>query len=315
MQIVLDSCRQVVAQSRHVSLDQEALARFAPELALSKVPRWEGRYHFSGEPERLAHYLLLLDALNFCFWPEPRWAIDYQGEKISGYWALAAALKRAFEQHSSLEDLQQLIKITPDQLRSILGGTGEIPLLDERAQILRELGQVLHEKFQGQAARLFQAASGSAVELVRLLTSHFPSFRDRATYRGQPVYFYKRAQILAADLHEASGAEGQGALPDVDLLTAFADYKLPQVLRHLGILRYDERLAERVDARRELPAGSPEEIEIRAHTVWAVELLRREMERRDTRLHSFELDRLLWHLGQRDEFRAKPYHRTLTIYY
>ena len=315
MQIVLDSCRQVVARSRHVSLDQEALARFAPELAHLKIPPWEGHYHFSGEPERLAHYLLLLDALNFCFWPEPRWVIQYQGEKISGYWALAAALKRAFEEHSPLEDVRQLARITPDQLLRILGGSGEVPLLDERARILRELGQVLLEKFQGQATRLFQAADGSAVGLVHLLTSHFPSFRDQAVYRGQSVYFHKRAQILAADLHEAFGGQGWGALADIDRLTAFADYKLPQVLRHLGILRYDAQLAERVDAHRELPAGSPEEIEIRAHTVWAVELLRRELERRDTRLRAFELDRLLWHLGQRDEFRAKPYHRTRTIYY
>ena len=315
MQIVLDSCQQVVAQSCHVSLDQKALTRFAPQLAHSKLASWELRYHFAGEPERLAHYLLLLDALNFCFWPEPRWAIQYQGEKISGYWALAAALKRAFEQGSSLQDAHRLARITPEQLRRILGGTGEIPLLDERVQILRELGQVLREKFQGQAARFFQAADGSAVELVRLLTSHFSSFRDQAVYRGQSVYFYKRAQILAADLHEAFGGKSWGALADIDRLTAFADYKLPQVLRHLGILEYDDELAAQVDARRELPAGSPEEIEIRAHTVWAVELLRRELERRGARLHSFELDRLLWHLGQRDEFRAKPYHRTRTIYY
>jgi hypothetical protein len=28
-----------------------------------------------------------------------------------------------------------------------------------------------------------------------------------------------------------------------------------------------------------------------------------------------EIDRILWHLGQEDRFRKKPYHRTVTIYY
>ncbi len=56
-------------------------------------------------------------------------------------------------------------------------------------------------------------------------------------------------------------------------LTAFADYKLPQVLRELGIISYDRRLASRIDAMESLRAGCEEEVEIRAMTVWAAEQL------------------------------------------
>lgn len=39
------------------------------------------------------------------------------------------------------------------------------------------------------------AAEGSAVKLVNLLVKHFSRFRDTAIYKGQLVYFYKRAQV------------------------------------------------------------------------------------------------------------------------
>ena len=68
-----------------------------------------------------------------------------------------------------------------------------------------------------------------------------------ATYQGRKVYFYKRAQIFATDLHAAFGSKGWGRFEDLDELTAFADYKLPQVLRHVGILCYAEQLAHKVD--------------------------------------------------------------------
>lgn len=317
MNIVLDSCERVVRHSQYVSLNEVAVASFARQLCEVglKPPRWEPRYHFSGEPERMAHYLLLLDALNFCFWPEPRWTILYQGEKLNGYWALAAALKQAFEKGRKLDDAEQLVQICDSELCQILGGENEIPLLTERAQILREVGQVLSARFQGKAIKLFEAAKGSAVRVVHLLTENFSSFRDEAIYNEEKVYFYKRAQILAADLYGAFGSKGIGKLSDLDQLTAFADYKLPQVLRHLGILRYDDELAMRIDAKHLIAAGSAEEIEIRAQTVWAVERLRQELERLGLCVRAFEIDWLLWNLGQRDEFRAKPYHRTLTIYY
>ena len=45
---------------------------------------------------------------------------------------------------------------------------------------------------------MVRAAHGSASELVRLLTAHFPGFRDQAIYNGRQAFFYKRAQVCAA---------------------------------------------------------------------------------------------------------------------
>jgi hypothetical protein len=112
------------------------------------------------------------------------------------------------------------------------------------------------------------------VNLVRRLAADFSSFRDQATYRGEEVFFYKRAQLLASDLHGALGGKRLGSFRDLKELTAFADYKLPQVLRHVGVFKYAPDLAEKVDRMTELDPGGEEEVEIRQYD-WAVELIRR----------------------------------------
>jgi len=97
-------------------------------------------------------------------------------------------------------------------------------------------------------------------------------------------------------------------------LTIFADYKLPQVLRHYHVLEYDSTLAQRIDNQELLPAESEEEIEIRAATIWACELLRRTIQQHGYATTAAEIDLRLWLMGQQLT-EMRPYHRTRTIYY
>jgi hypothetical protein len=162
---------------------------------------------------------------------------------------------------------------------------------------------------------LIESAENSAVKLVEILSEKIPSFRDWAEYNGKTVYFFKRAQILAADLYGAFSGKSWGSFHDMEKLTAFADYKLPQVLRHLGILNYSGHLADKIDKKILLAPGCTEEVEIRAHTIWVVEQIRQDLARHGKSLYSYEIDWLLWNLGQKDAFREKPYHLTLGTCY
>ena len=60
---------------------------------------------------------------------------------------------------------------------------------------------------------------------------------------------------------------------NLEYLTMFADYRVPQTLRHAGIFEYNKELAELIDAEKELPYSSKYEIEIRAATIVAVEMI------------------------------------------
>ncbi len=314
---VLRSTLPVVEKAGSVRIDLAGVEHLAQRIAHREFspPEWESGLHWSGEPEETANFVLVLDALNFCFWGEPRWIVIFEGQHYNGYWALAAALTRAMRQGIPLTDAEYLSQITESQLAMILAGDGVIPLLPERVANLREVGHVLLSSHQGQSARLIDVCGGSAVELARRVVADFPSFNDVATFDGREVRFYKRAQILVSDLAGAFSGQGLGYFGDLDRLTAFADYKVPQVLQQLGVLHYDVTLTTILAQRQPISAGHPHELEIRAATLWSVEALRQDLERLGLQIPPYQLDWMLWQLGQELPDDVLPYHRTRTIFY
>jgi hypothetical protein len=91
---------------------------------------------------------------------------------------------------------------------------------------------------------------------------------------------------------------------------------VPHVLRLDGVLVYEPALAARIDAEALIAAGSTEEIEIRAGALHAVELLVAGLRSRGHDATAMGLDYVLWNRGQRPEYkRAKPRHRTRTVFY
>ncbi len=321
---VLSSTRQVVEQGEYVWINLEQIGFLAhqwlqhgKESAATPLS-WYEQYHFFDGTEHTVNWILALDALNFCFWAEkdqPRWSIEYHGETLNGYMAEAASLKRAVEEENvPLWDATFLSTMSEKMLAHIFRGEQTIPLFEQRLQNIREVGRVLLAQFDGQFTHAIEQAGGSAVKLTLLLAQDFPSFNDVAFYHKQKIRFFKRAQICVADLYGIFGGKSWGAFTDINQLTAFADYKVPQVLRHLGVLEYEPALAERIDNQELLEAGSEEETEIRAATIWACELLRREMLHQDHPITAAEIDLRLWLLGQQSS-EMRPYHRTRTIYY
>jgi hypothetical protein len=320
MQDILKTARNVAETSSHVGIRKDALLAFSKRLHEDgiQVPPWNRTYHFCDTEQRTVSYLLVLDSINFCFWPargETRWEIAWESSWLSGYFALAASLARAMKSGIRLEKAGYLEGLSLERFREILGGNGELQLMKERVAILNDLGRILGQEYYGDASGLVEAAESSAQKLVALLAEKMPSFRDVAEYRGQRVSFYKRAQIFCADLYGAFEGKGFGHFEDIDQITAFSDYKLPQVLRYLGILCYDDELAQRVDQMTPLEQGSAEEIEIRANTIWAVEMIREELASLGRTLKAFEIDWILWNLGQKESFSSLPHHRTVTTFY
>ena len=280
----------MLAEAEDVALGD--LDQVVGSVLAAPVPRWDHRRHYSGP--RMAEYVLVLSTLNFSFWGSGR-----------GYWQLAEALRDAFERGDSpLWDAEYLANIDSSVLVEL---TGELPIMERRADALRELGRLVLAEPGGDLKRLVPR---SAVDLARLLSEKLESYADFATYRGRRIPLLKRAQIAAADLWGAGAAD----FADVAELTCFPDYKLPQVLRHTGALVYSDRLARRVDDWRELAAGEAAEVEIRAATVVAVEEIRDRVAAAGRDLLAVEVDWILWAHSQ-GLFPVRPYHRTRTVFY
>lgn len=333
---ILRSTAAVMQSARDVAIDMDAVEAVADGLwERDAVPQWDAALHYRATgpdaDERTAMWILVLDTLNFCFWgqgsdPSVRWRVEWRGELIDGYAALVAALTSAVESGVPLHDALFLANIDDDTVATILAPAAPhppIPLLEDRVRNLRELGRELARLgSETPATTLIAGAKGSAIALVRDVVRRFSSFNDVGTWPraetglpGNEVRFYKRAQILAGDFSGGLAGSPLGDFHDLHLLTAFADYKVPQMLRELGILRYSPALAATIDTREHIVAGSTSEIEIRAATVWGVELLRQALVERGRDLSAIELDWLLWTQAQALPGATYPYHLTPTIYY
>lgn len=307
---VRDSCAAVAGRARRAWPDAVVIPQLAARIAVgvdtgayAAGGAWDEAVHFAGAPDDVVQYLLVLDALNFCFWPTPGFE----------YADLAARLRDVVAADPTAFAADRLAAVGPETLAGWLGT--DLWPLDERARLVREVGAVLAVRFDGRAARLVAAAGGSAARLAALVAEVLPGFRDQAVHDGRQVFFYKRAQIFAADVWGALGGRGLGAFDDIDDLTTFADYRVPQLLRAEGAIRLAPELAARIDAGDELPAGGADEVEIRAATVVAVEALRAALLSLGRPMSAVELDWRLWTRAEAIRHRLPAHHRVRTVAY
>lgn len=121
---VLESTRYVVEHSKHVTINRAAARQMLLQGLINTT--WYPDFHLA-DPD----WIFVLDALNFCFWEEPgqaKWSIEYHGETLSGYWALAASLKRAVEESIPLMNAEFLATISSKTVEKIFRGDQRIPL-------------------------------------------------------------------------------------------------------------------------------------------------------------------------------------------
>jgi putative queuosine salvage protein len=296
---VLDSVRPLVESACDVTIDEARIADVASWLAYEELPVPPVFLPFRVDPEQLIDFVLVASCLNFAFTDfstRERWDLVLDGRVYADADGLHAALFRAGPE---LLDGARLRTVTAEQLGEILPG---LQMLEERAAILREVGETLVERWDGRFANVVATVS-TVDEYLRLLTSEFPRFDD--------VPFWKLAQLSAWILH----IEGAVSWPDLDRLTAFADYIVPAGMRAMGMLRYSGELAEAVDSWTPIEAGSSWEVEIRAATVWACHLLARrvnELRPPELQIVDAQIDARFWLPFHKTH---APHHLTRTIYY
>lgn len=123
----------------------------------------------------------------------------------------------------------------------------QIPLFNERISVLHEVGDILFKKYNGTFETCLKEADKSAIKLLEIIVDNFPCFRDEALYKEKKVALYKRAQILVADLWNFFSGKGWGEFVDIDKITMFADYRVPQVLVYFGALSYSTELMKKLE--------------------------------------------------------------------
>jgi hypothetical protein len=290
------ACARVATQARCVRIVEDTIEPYAAGLPAESppVPDLE-----PGTPDELrAAFQLTLNAVNFGsgWFPTLR-----KPPGLSGFRTVEAGLRA----HGPWP-AEPLAGIEIEEVARALGQDPEHELMALFARALNELGARVTEQHGGSFLALARHGDGSAEALAVHLAS-WPTWHDVSPYDGEDVPFFKRAQIAAADLALA----GLAPAADLDRLTLFADNLVPHVLRLDGVLEFDPELVASIDAGELIEHDSPEEVEIRACALHAVELL----VAAHPRTTATAVDNTLWHRGGEPRYKARPRHRARTTAY
>jgi len=290
------ACARVAERARHVRIDDDAIAPYAATLPAASPPGPD-LPAAEGEEARAA-FSLQLNGVNFGsgWFPTLR-----KPPGLSGFRTVEAGL-RAHGPWPAAE----LVGIAPATVAAAFGQDADHPLMGWFATALDELGRRVVDEHGGSFLALARAGEGSAEALAAHLAG-WPAWHDVSTYDGEPVPFFKRAQIAAADLHLSGIAPAR----DIARLTLFADNLVPHVLKVDGVLAVDPALDARIEAGELLEHGSPEEVELRACALHAVERL--VAAHGDTTATA--VDNVLWHRVGGPRYKARPRHRARTTAY
>jgi len=294
-----DACAQVAERARHVRIEHGQIPGYA--AALGSGGGLAGPPPDLTDPadrQRVAAFWLTLDAINFGsgWFPTLR-----KGSQRTGYRTIEAGVRRRFEE-SRPWTAAELSAIEASELAPLMEQDPEHELMGLFAASLRDLGRHLSD-----SGPILDLVGSSAVGLVETL-SRWECFADTSVYGQLEVPFLKRAQIAAADLHRA----GVIRFEDIGALTMFADNLVPHVLRLDGILNFKPELVATIERGELIEHGSPEEVEIRACAVHAVELLVAASREAVT---AADVDEILWNRGQQPAYKAVPRHRSRTTAY
>lgn len=322
---VLDSIQSVIERSRDVQTDINKIAEVAGWMAYEELPIPDYALPFGiggGDVQETMDFILTTACIDTAFTDfstHVKFQADYAGSSWSDSDALFACMKRAIDRGIPILDGQFLAKITRPEMERIFAGNIELPMLDEKTQILHQVGAVLAREYGGRFHNFVKSCSPKLYDggngLIDRLVSEFPRFRDVSLYEGHSIKFYKLPQLAIWFLHTSLRKSGKFPLADLETMSAFADYIVPVALRLLGITSYSPKLEAAINSFQMVPRDSSWEVEIRAHCIYASALLAEEVNRlrpADRQIIVPQIDARLWTHYHTTWW---PHHLTETIMY
>lgn len=312
MENICNEIEYVVDNSKYVKINYKKLDEFISNFGELDYKHWFSEFdlYFSEKEKILLAFLI--ESINFCFWQKPKYKILYKNNELKGSEALFYRFIELVTKNKEFLDISKLNMMTIDDFSNFFKGyNSELPLFEERYNILKDTVNVIYKKGDNFYKELF--AQKSDIELLNYIVSNFKYFDDSSNYKDVIVHFYKRVTLLVNDLFYMSETIHNN-IKNVDNLGGCADYGVPRTLRTYGILEYNEELANLVDNEIEIKHNSEMEIEIRANMLYVIEFAKNKLNSTGKKVNSIQLDNLIWQMGRKKQ-NILPYHHTVTIFY
>jgi len=263
--------------------------------------------HFIEQSETGLRYFLILSALNFCFWHKEK-KKKFKYKTFSGYLALSTLLKDLIQKEKGFFDWGTIKKLNLKNFKKYLNitNTNQLLLLKERLKILKKVSDFFKNK---QVYKFLKENNFDALEIINKLKKIY-GFDDVFFLENKKLEFLKKAQIFVNDINLFLNLK----IKNLNHLTCFPDYKLPQVFHHFGIIAYKDSLLKKIQKRQLIKKGSREEIEIRLATILITEKIKEILKKEKIQMSSVEIDNRIWNLSKKTKL-SFPHHLTKTIYY
>ena len=313
---VLSSVSKVIPQLSCLEIDIEKLNESA--IYLSKEDfgiNYEGNPNIV--PLEYIRKTMLINTLNFVF-TDFSTSVKYKIEKLSDTDAMVYQIDKALLEGVPLTKGSFMRDMNLEEFKRIFTGNIEMPMADEKVEILNNVGDTLVTKYDGDwinfiddgPKKLYENGEGLVERLVR----DFKRFDDHSIFENEKVYFLKLAQLAFWGIHREL-SKRYFYIEDMENMTAFADYIIPVALESFGIVKYSSELKEKIDSGILIDRDSVEEIEIRSTSIYVTAKLTElinDYKKDEEKIIIPQLDFKLWTDFHADE---RPHHLTKTIMY
>jgi len=321
---VTESLRPVIENSRDVRTHYDKIVEVAGWMAYEELPtpNLSVPYGLESKPDVAMDFIMVANTIDTAFTDfktHVKFQIDYQGAHLSDSEAMFACIKRAMDAGTPVLDGNFLAN--NPAIRPGKDFRRQHRNADARREngTLQQAGAILTAKYGGRYYNFIRSCSPRLYDngngLVERLAAEFPRYNDVSTYDGHQIKFYKLTQLGFWQIYAGLGSGKSFRLEDPQKMTAFADYIVPVALRLMGMTSYSPALEHAIDTYQMIPRDSTQEIEIRAHCLYATALLTDEINKRrppERQIIIPQIDARLWtHFYTTDW----PHHLTRTIMY
>ena len=313
---VLSSVSKVIPQLSWLEIDIEKLHESAINLSKEDFGiNYEGNPNIV--PVEYIRKTMLINTLNFVF-TDFSTSVKYKIENLSDTDAMVYQIDKALIEGVPLAQGHYMRDMDLKEFKRIFTGNIEMPMADEKVEILNNVGDTLVTKYDGDwinfvddgPKKLYDNGEGLVERLVR----DFKRFDDHSIFENEKVYFLKLAQLAFWGIHREL-SKSYFFIEDMENMTAFADYIIPVALESFGIVKYSSGLKEKIDSGILVDRDPIEEIEIRSTSIYVTakltELINK-YKNEEEKIIIPQLDFKLWTDFHADE---RPHHLTKTIMY
>jgi hypothetical protein len=298
---IKSTCQYVMDNSEYVKINYDKLDEFIKKIDCGNLKNWLAYNPYNLldlDIELIVNFLLFFESIDYSFWGQPKWSIETDEGLKDGSDALLYTMLKYVIKTKKID----FSCISLDEFKECLDGNIEIPLLNERYKTIIEISNVVNKKMDGNFYKFIKSVT-SDVELFNIIINSFESFKDEREYNGKTIYFYKLAQLLTSDILHIR-EELEKIEVDYSHLIGCADYKIPQTLRALGLIEYNDELSSIIDSKREIQISSKYEVEIRASQMVVINYIKEKL----NNVNSIDINDFLFIYSKKVKDVAKPYH-------